>query len=653
MDGSQVYFAGRICFEELVPLYGSGFSGRVTAAWPLGAAGYQLSSVNAAYYALRRLLRWLAIRGSSDHFVDCKYVYERILDGRLETIHAADWAEVVRRYALEIRDGICPVSESKTPKAKRAAIEHTNLAIRVLGAGGLLPSVRVNNPKMPDTQGRGLASLGEIGSEQLISSDLKGAFDQLMTLSDARLRALRQHAEDVLCAAEAKINDGNHYLAAPGVAPLSADDLIYRLNTIGLRGLGKRLSEQELRTDREEKRRLIIAYFKHSCDGWVRRSDNRLDNAIRRAGFSGYTEVREFLEGNIFAAIAAQTIVLIDTGMNIECSDNISAQPFRSNARYGEVALKIISETKMRANGQAYEVPLADWVFAPKIHPDARLSSVRAIEIWQLLSQPFRARAIARGDDVARYLWTAPVSKSRDERLQALTPVHIQPMWKAFLRRAKDPFISSGVITRSMIRPTFLQLRHAEANFNTSIPQLLANHSSTRVTKGYTGRAWLKERLDALIRDFQRSFEAVVGSSIDNFADLIGEDETEFDQLSDNARASGLGFLCAGEFNTIHSSSQTCIEITGCPNCPSRKFVANEGSIRDLLVFNLSLKVAADTFISVNASRWLAVWLPYLALTEATLAKLENSHRKALVVRLRREISSAFELGELNLVELW
>lgn len=362
---------------------------------------------------------------------------------------------------------------------------------------------------------------------------------------------------------------------------------------------------------------------------------------------------RHLPEGDLKVLLAAYTIVLVDTGFDIGSCDDLPFNPFVGTAIRGKQRIATVSARKARADGKVVDAVLLDGeADLATTHESSGISSVQAIKMWQEMSQPFRDR-----EEAPDKLWSLPRKAGNVSGVLPYLPSSFKNAWNAFLRRhANDSVIGGLPLQRRMIRPTVLQIRAVRNNFDHAIAQIEANHASAGTTFRYLSRPWFKAQLDKQIRAFQNLFEANLGRGIDEFASKLGVAPAELERRTALADETGLGFVCLEPTAGVQPNTTPglrCQRLEQCTECSLRRFVPTDQALEALVLFNFALKDQEAAFCAANPKRWAEVWMPYLALTEAVIIKLRNSHRKPRLIAAERRVNERRTAGELRPITLW
>jgi hypothetical protein len=366
----------------------------------------------------------------------------------------------------------------------------------------------------------------------------------------------------------------------------------------------------------------------------------------------GIEVVGRYLQAGGIALVAAYTIVLLDTGFNVQPCDDLPENPFYLKQKRGRQTLSTISAIKLRASGKITLATLAE-EDVPIKNAGGRPSSVEVIERWRKMTLPIRGRAPA---GIADQLWILARGKGIAGSPVRYSHASFSDWWYQLMKRyANDPIVGELPVARRNIRPTVLQLRATAADLGTATSALVGNHSSLRtLMKHYLGRGWFKAELDKKIRHYTNLFEAALLSS--ESARNMGLDESAFLARQDEAFATGLGFACRDPLAGVQPGTTTgspCTKLEACTSCPLVRFVPNTASFKDLVVAHKSLMAAEAHFVAANPARWAQIWLPLRAMVEATIELLRASHRRRAFEHVEAEVERSIESGDVVLLRVW
>jgi hypothetical protein len=311
----------------------------------------------------------------------------------------------------------------------------------------------------------------------------------------------------------------------------------------------------------------------------------------------------------------------------------------------------------MRAQGKLVHASLVDEGEADLPLHDSRheLSCLVAIEQYQKMSEPLRRRAREQGANCSELLFLHPqgTSVNGGKVISNVGQGFAGEYWPAFLKRhISDPVIGGLPITRSMIRQTVILLRGGRSDFSTAPAQALAEHKKAGTTATYLDANFMRRQLDEQIRVFMELFEAVLAQGVPNALKLTQTDHDTFNERRLTAMECGLDFACVAlvpDTEPARSYGPTCTPLQPCDKCPVRRFVPNHENLLTLHLAHRALVEAEGDFSGSNPARWVKIWLPWRALTEAYVAKLKASPHAVNYRRIVQSADAMVASGRLSL----
>jgi hypothetical protein len=374
----------------------------------------------------------------------------------------------------------------------------------------------------------------------------------------------------------------------------------------------------------------------------------------------GSVEIVRHLEATARATTAAFGILLIDTAFNVSTLEDLPSKPFVGKVRRGRMRIATVSARKARASGKRNEATLLDGPMddgeadLTLRDPEGLLSGIKVIEQYREMTEPLRMRARLQGQPhVAEKLWIVAQGRSANGGPVVNDLITMaSEWWPNFLERhAEHPVIGGLPISRKMIRPTVLQIQAARNGFNHALAQAIANHEQDRTTMGYIGAPWFRARLMDQVRQFQNLFEAALARGVQDAAVHLGIDQANFEDRIKQASTSGLDFSCAGEerMTAALDPGPTCNPLSPCDLCPARRLVPCDETYRTLHLAHEALVRAEQAMLAQNARRWIMIWLPWRALTEAYVRKLLRSPYKVRFEHVRAATDAELEAGRIAL----
>lgn len=630
----EVALPGRRTFKKLTPRYPLWFCERLDVAFVQAFQATAATANSTRYHNLERFLRWVAL-GDNEA---TRKLFAAFCEPDIGVDEQA-FREAIVVYARKLANLNDQSLTPGTLRTRRNYIQLLLATIRSLSHSGLLPEpgkVRLHRL----TKGEHLRSLGEMVSTGDRLSETNPSV--IVDLNRQRLAALRSASSDYLLRAAEMLRIGRELAQAhTGVVPEGDNELSVRVEELA------DAAASPLTHESAHGRALIgllSAYAWKRTDGRLRpHAVSRLRSSL--TAFGGVDHLRQYITPSVDALLAAQLVVLIDTGLNVAVLESLPANPFEAEVVSGRRRLRRISGVKLRAHGTVAEASLADRDDDEHLmvkDPRWAVSAVKVIEIWQEMTRLHRGQAEAMEDRRSGQLWLLPKPGSSG----FFTPRTLGVLISGALERQRgrlssDPVLGELRFSRRNIRPSFLQDRAASKNWSAATAALFANHAGDESTAPYLSRGWIKRAYDEMIRQFQEALQA-----------RLSEDFSP--EQTPNGRDTGLGFICRPPTEKLEARREaSCTEVEFCAGCARREFVPTQQSIRDLLRLNASLRASEAAFLGRNPARWVEVWMRFLALTEALLGLLEQSRWRFHLARLREEQEQALAEGSCVLIQPW
>jgi hypothetical protein len=489
-----------------------------------------------------------------------------------------------------------------------------------------------------------------------------------------RLLRLRNLCEDALLQEQAAFDHRTALITASDQPELSEISAAIPLVSYNYGKLGRdQALALKVRTcfpldDDDRRLGSLLRYIIEFHDGVFRLQELDYELQLVVASCGGTAKVMSYLEGGGRALLAAYTLVLIDTGLNLQPCDDLAANPFIGKARYGKVQLRQVGSVKTRARRKPVDGHIREVApdqpnqsddeicEVPTTVSGSRISSATAIKIWQKLSAPQRKRAEHADNVDAKYLWIIRNGHYPKEVRKYLESAW-KDWWDDFLEEhATDPIIGGLPIQRRMIRSTVIQLRDARHDSDAEMVALISGQSGGNVAaRYYLNRAYIRRLLDERIREFQNLFEASVAGDNPARAAQLELSIDELQKRRTRAVETGLGTTCADPTAGVQPGTEgsMCARLDACSTCPLLRFIPTRQSIEGLTLFYRSLKDAESDFIARNPERWVKVWLPALALCIALFSLLASGPKQSLVRRAAEAVEAGLAAGSLVLFRPW
>ena len=641
-------------FSLLSPEYSDRFLETLTQAWCSSYALDPISSARQRFFTLRRFLRWIA-----------KYAEANTLAGEfLESVNSSitlsreRMQDVVESFASRVRDINClEIVQSPNPKTRSSALGALSTTLKTLAESGLWPDIG----PIRNLDGRLLTqhttkSLGEADSDSDAASGKSQSIHEKMAevdeLNIERLKALRSVMVEELKAEYYQFLEGGRLLEVS--VPYTSQEIrsIFDQESGQYRNIAFDWVKADDEPTKEIALSCLLKWIKENYSGLVRSTafQHVVQKLIWKLG--GQKHVTKYLEGTLDALLPAHTIVLIDTAFNVQTCDDLAVNPFVGGVQSGVRKIETISARKRRAAGKIVEATVEGGVAELRVsHKTSSLSTIEVLKIWQEMSAPIRERV--HDKKTKELLWIIPSGRNNLGFVSLYHTSRFDYWWRSFLSRISSHPILGGIeFQRRMIRPTILQISASKNKLSHIIPQVLANHGSAGTTYRYLSSDWFKKRLADQIREFQNLFEASFSSDMKEFALKLGIPAEELSRRRSLAEETGFGFVCASK-RPARNLSRDCMDIERCASCDFRRFVPTRTALESLWLTNRSLKEQEEGFRAQNPDRWLEIWLPYLALTDALIGRLKQSRYNKAFKDAVEAVEQKLEASELQVISLW
>lgn len=649
-------------FREFLPVYGVDFVSSWCAAW---AKAFQLenpTSVEKWYQPVRRFLAAVALLRDTDG--PAKSLAEKLTTAPSEidepTLSLA--IRHVASLAVDVNDSLL---FSNVQMRTRVNFVHTlNAGLRRLNRVGLLPDFKPASVLRRSYRPRHIPSLAEIGragrqhATVAVGLSLEEHASAVAHLASTRLDALRDCLEHEFLLEAERFERGRICLERKDLPTAEEIDHVLkrgsryrpRANISGLINefrVAFSIKDDDLPC-------LPVRWLSRYRNGVVDLNSlsERERMLIEFAG--GKAAIYAYFEATKVATNALIGILLIDSAMNVSSIEQLPIDPFVSSTARGRRRIATIASHKMRAGGATVFGHLVeDEAELAGISGRSRLSSVRAIKLYQGMSEPLRARGRAQNNpEVDEHLLLTTIGKGNSGLVTSDCRSASNQWWPEFIKRISSNETIGGLpISRNMIRTTVIQLRTSKSGFGHALAQSLAQHKSPATTLGYIDAPWLKAQLAEQIRSFQDLFEAAVTVDLDDYLFKLGFDDEILAKRRADAVEHGLDFFCVAQepVDARTSSTPTCNPLRPCENCPIRRFHPSRQNLECLCTVHQALLLAEQHMPIANPQRWAAVWLPWRAVTEAYMLKIKRSSLKPLLIEIESSVQQRIHNGILEL----
>lgn len=640
--------------SSLIPLYGSAAVSRwldaIAATWHRGSLPRPAEAARTFAFFLRH------IAGSdlaSEAIGAEARVYHQLMAGDAPT--SADLEDCFLSYIERARD-LAAQREAVRTRLNRVA----RLRAVLLALGPALGWPAITFARNYGTglriASKSTLSLGEMQGLGEAAASGSALSSNIMQLNKLRLSALRE----VLC----EIFDASWHLFLEGRKLISRTDLpddeelsaaIRDLPTdyahYNYDGFASTNVNRCFPLDDVEFRRSSLLKYIINCSGGALRLGRKQDSwwrLLHSCGGAAWLAPR--IAGDGRALAAAQGIVLVDTGFNLQPCNDLLADPVITRARQGNQTLSTVTSQKMRAGGKLVLAVLREYEADVPIKPN-NMSALVVIERWREMSSLFREYAKRDAPHLAKYLWIrAPLNRLGDMKIMPNEYQNWNLLQDQF---SNHPALRGLKICRRNIRTTVLQIRMAHSELDVAAATLSASHGRQATTiRNYLNRGWFHSEMDELIRRFQNQYEAILLPP--DAGSAAGLSDEEFDRRRRAATESGLGLLCIAPRTLPPTpSSNDCLALERCSSCSMMRFSPTDSALRALILTERSLSAAQAAFENQNPERWRAFWLPTLALVRAIVGRLQEGHHQARLRTAVEGVDNELAAGTILAVRPW
>ncbi|GAW65502.1 hypothetical protein GPEL0_01f0420 [Geoanaerobacter pelophilus] len=363
------------------------------------------------------------------------------------------------------------------------------------------------------------------------------------------------------------------------------------------------------------------------------------ESAIRKAVRNSYNRhahankfwSRDYLAINTDTMLAAQIILLIDTGLNTEVVDQLTVDCVKDT---DNPTIKIVYGWKKRGGKEVK-------AYVRTNDPAHRISAIEVISRVKEMTKRFRKVAAAGTHPFCNvkldepklaeklFIRDSPFAVGNIIYLVAglfSIQVNIIPNFKK-----RYPSVGAYDFTLTSIRPTVALLDFLQGR-NIETMKARMDHKSINVTSGYVVRAASRMVMEQQIRAFQKDLEAMIIFDIPGAAEKLGYTAEEYNERLARAERTGLGTICDhirkgvdGQY--FSKKRRNCDPIEDCPECPlMRVFPALKENLVDTFLTRNWIRQNEGELRSNNPARWEKVWLRWLAIVEGVIDKAKTSH---------------------------
>ncbi|WP_305837476.1 hypothetical protein [Photobacterium leiognathi] len=323
----------------------------------------------------------------------------------------------------------------------------------------------------------------------------------------------------------------------------------------------------------------------------------------------------------------AALLLIFDNSMNVTSAINL---PIDCVNDLGDVP--VIEWYKRRAKSTLFKV----------ISSKLKVSILDVVRHVKRLTQPYRDMDIFPADKEKLFLSFA---NTKDKRFEVMLPR--KPDDATFTLQMKTTLteISNGnwFATAEMVRKSVLLL----SAMNGGVAKLKdeALHKEGKTSTAYADRAPMKAKHDAIMREFKEWLQTLITMRIDNAAEKLGVDPSEYKKRMEQIIDSSFGgLICSdprGGAQEDVEDGEICNKVARCLTCKNKEhvFIETVDNVMHLLMWQEALNLAIeDHRIDGTDLNW-HFWLSFI---ETILSRLTDSpveNKKALVADAKIQMS--------------
>lgn len=336
------------------------------------------------------------------------------------------------------------------------------------------------------------------------------------------------------------------------------------------------------------------------------------------------------------AIAAAALLYILDTGANVSTTISLETDFERATSDPNIVEFFAV---KSRARYAAiYDV-------LPVNEPGRRVGTVKALRAVADMTADRRRQFLQLGKKLFIFSYFHEPSVAGGEFLAnqltyLLAEEGLPPQWTLSGIRAAIGIIDTldGTGTLNGLRR---KLNHGGSSFAT--------------TASYALRWPIRKQLELEMSKYQRQFQAGVASNLEGALQWLHRTPEEADALLEDAKRTGLGFLCAaprGGARRADPAGSSCSKVGECADCSVRLFVMDEQSLAEVIATNLSLKANMSRLEMESAERFDEVWVDLLAFSTVAMEEARRGPFAYLVSPATKTaeqwIAEGFDISDLR-----
>ncbi|AWG77735.1 hypothetical protein C9I78_02370 [Vibrio parahaemolyticus] len=325
----------------------------------------------------------------------------------------------------------------------------------------------------------------------------------------------------------------------------------------------------------------------------------------------------------------ALLILIFDNSMNVTSATNLPVDCIND---LGDVPT--IEWYKRRAKSTLFKA----------ICSKLRVSSFDVVRHLKRATKPYREMSLYPEDENMLFL---SFYSSSDKKNKVGEQLPRKPNDATFTVQTKATIaeISNGnwVATAEMVRKSVLLL----SGMNGGVLKLKdeAQHKEGKTSTGYANRAPMKAKHDAIMREFKEWLQTLITMRIDNAAEKLGVDPSEYKKRMEQIIDSGFGGLvCSdprGGAQEDVEDGEICNKVARCLTCKNKEhvFIETVDNVMHLLMWQEALNQAIeDHRIDGTDLNW-HFWLSFIKTILSRLTDSPVENKKALVADAKIQMS--------------
>lgn len=323
----------------------------------------------------------------------------------------------------------------------------------------------------------------------------------------------------------------------------------------------------------------------------------------------------------------AVLLLIFDNSMNVNSATNLSKDCINA---FGDAP--VIQWYKRRAKSSLFKV----------ISSKINISSADVVRHVLRVTKPYRNMDLLPKDKEMLFLSFA---NTQSKRFKVMFPR--KPDDVTFTGHMKTTLaeISNGnwIATGEMLRKSILLL--SAMNGGVSKLKDEAQHKKGKTSTTYANRAPMKAKHDAIMREFKEWLQTLITMRIDNAAEKLGVEPSEYKKRMEQIIDSGFGGLvCSdprGGAQEDVEEGDVCNKVARCLTCKNKEhvFIETVDNVMHLLMWQEALNQAIeDHRLDGTDLNW-HFWLSFI---ETILSRLTDSpveNKKALVADAKIQMS--------------